>query len=89
MEIIKFVLVLSKELPCSWLGIPIFGSNFWDPHWKRNFDSIFNSKDFSGIPIPFSIPKISVGIFFLNSTVEKSTNWNSNSKIWNSEKKLM
>ncbi len=27
------------------LGIPIFGSDFWDPHWKWNFDSIFDSKD--------------------------------------------
>jgi hypothetical protein len=28
-----------------WLGIPIFGSDFWDPHCKRNSDSVFNSKD--------------------------------------------
>ncbi len=27
------------------LGIPIFGSNFWDPHCKRNSDFIFDSKD--------------------------------------------
>jgi hypothetical protein len=54
------------------LGIPIFGSNFWDPHRKRNSDSVFNSKDSGwkiffefrclesqkiGIPIPkFGIP---------------------------------
>jgi hypothetical protein len=31
------------------LGIPIFGSNFWDPHWKRNSDSVFDSKDSSRI----------------------------------------
>jgi hypothetical protein len=40
----------------------------------------------SGIPISFLIPKIPVGIFLLNSAVEKSTNWNSDSKIWNSPK---
>jgi hypothetical protein len=27
------------------LGIPIFGSDFWDPHWKRNSDSVFDSED--------------------------------------------
>ncbi len=31
------------------LGIPIFGSNFWDPHWKWNSDSVFNSEDSSRI----------------------------------------
>ena len=41
----------------------------------------------SGIPIPFSIPKITVGKFFSNSAVEKSRNQNSDSEIWNSEKK--
>ncbi len=29
----------------AWLGIPIFGSDFWDPHRKRNSDSVFDSKD--------------------------------------------
>jgi hypothetical protein len=29
----------------SWLGIPIFGSDFWDPHRKQNSDSVFDSKD--------------------------------------------
>jgi hypothetical protein len=28
-----------------WLGIPIFGSKFWDPHRKQNSDSVFDSKD--------------------------------------------
>ena len=28
-----------------WLGIPIFGSNFWDPHRKRNSDPVFDSED--------------------------------------------
>ncbi len=41
----------------------------------------------SRIPILFSIPKIPVGIFFMNSAVEKLRNRNSDSKIWNSEKK--
>jgi hypothetical protein len=55
-----------------WLGIPIFGSNFWDPHCKRNSVLVFDSKDSGrkiffefrclesqkiGIPIPkFGIP---------------------------------
>jgi hypothetical protein len=29
----------------TWLGIPIFGSDFWDPHRKRNFNFVFDSKD--------------------------------------------
>jgi hypothetical protein len=29
----------------AWLGIPIFGSDFWDPHRKRNSNSVFDSKD--------------------------------------------
>ncbi len=29
----------------SWLGILIFGSNFWDPHWMQNSNSVFNSED--------------------------------------------
>jgi hypothetical protein len=56
------------------LGIPIFGSDFWTPIGSK-------------IPIPFLIPKIPVANFVLNSAVEKLTNWNSNSEIWNSEKK--
>jgi hypothetical protein len=28
-----------------WLGIPIFASDFWDPHCKQNSDSVFDSKD--------------------------------------------
>jgi hypothetical protein len=31
------------------LGIPIFGSDFWDPHRKRNSDSVFDSEDSSRI----------------------------------------
>jgi hypothetical protein len=58
----------------TWLGIPIFGSDFWHPHWKQNSDSIFDSED-------------SGRIFFWNSAVEKSRYRNSNSKIRNSEKK--
>jgi hypothetical protein len=33
------------ELTLTWLGIPIFGSNFWDPHRKQNSDFVFDSKD--------------------------------------------
>jgi hypothetical protein len=57
----------------AWLRIPIFGSDFWDPHWKRNSDSVFDSKD-------------SGQNFFLNSAVEKSINWNFDSEIRNSKK---
>jgi hypothetical protein len=54
------------------LGIPIFASDFWDPHWKRDSDPVFDSKDSGwfffqipllknqeiGIPIPkIGIPK--------------------------------
>ncbi len=35
----------TKVIRAPWLGIPIFGSNFWDPHCKRNSDSVFGSKD--------------------------------------------
>jgi hypothetical protein len=27
------------------LGIPIFGSDFWDPHWKQNSGSDYDSED--------------------------------------------
>ena len=54
------------------LGIPIFSSDFWDPHWKQNSNSIFDSED--------------VGKFFSNSAVEKLRNRNSDSKIRNSKK---
>ncbi len=42
----------------TWFRIPIFGSNFWDPHWKRNSDFVFNSKD-SG-QIFFWIPLLKI-----------------------------
>jgi hypothetical protein len=53
-----------------WLGILIFGSNFWDPHWKWNSDSVFDSRD-------------SGRIFFLIPMSQKSENWNSD--LQNSE----
>jgi hypothetical protein len=52
----------------AWLGIPIFLLNFWDPHWKQNSNSVFDSKDSSQKS-------------FLNSAVEKSQNWNADSEI--------
>ncbi len=55
------------------LGIPIFGSDFWDPHWKRNFDSVFDIKD-------------SGQNFFSNSAVKKLRNWNYDSEIRNFKK---
>jgi hypothetical protein len=39
------MLPLTKEQLKTWLGIPIFGSSFWNPHRKQNSDSVFNSKD--------------------------------------------
>jgi hypothetical protein len=27
------------------MAIPIFGSDFWDPHCKQNSNSIFDSED--------------------------------------------
>ncbi len=48
----------------AWLGIPIFGSNFWDPHCKRNSNSVFDSKD-------------SGRIFFFEILMSgESENWN-------------
>ncbi len=42
----------------------------------------------SGIPIPFSIPKIPVGKFFSNSAVKKMRNWNSESEKFGIPKKI-
>ncbi len=47
-----------------WLIIPIFGSDFWDPHWKQNSDSVFDSGD-------------SGWIFFEIAMSGKSKDWNS------------
>jgi hypothetical protein len=60
---------------CAWLGISIFGSDFWDLHRKQNSDSVFDSED-------------SGQIFFMNSAVEKSRKRNSNSEIQNSKKMM-
>jgi hypothetical protein len=56
----------------AWLGIPIFGSNFCDPHWKQNL-------------IPFLIPEILVRFFFEIPMSGNSEIWNSNlrnSEFW-------
>jgi hypothetical protein len=49
LKLIKLILnsVKPEKVPASapWLGIPIFGSNSWDPHWKQNSDSVFDSED--------------------------------------------
>jgi hypothetical protein len=29
----------------AWLGIPIVGFDFWEPQWKQNSDSVFDSGD--------------------------------------------
>jgi hypothetical protein len=54
------------------LGILIFGSDFWDPHWKRDSDPIYDSED-SGWKFFSQIPMSG-----------ESENWNSNFKIWSS-----
>jgi hypothetical protein len=38
------VRLYAKPRDWAWLGIPIFGSDFLDPHCKRNSDSVFNSE---------------------------------------------
>ncbi len=55
----------------TWLGIPIFGSDFWDPHCKWNSNSVFDSED-------------SGRIFFWIPMSGESENHNSDSEIWNS-----
>jgi hypothetical protein len=42
-----FIHAVIKVQP--WLGISIFGFNFWDPHRKQNSNSVFDSKDFGRI----------------------------------------
>jgi hypothetical protein len=44
---------LSRGNPTSRLGIPIFGSDFWDPHWRQNYDSVYDSKDSGRIFLKF------------------------------------
>jgi hypothetical protein len=60
----------------------------WPLGWEFQFlVPISGTPIGSRIPILFLIPKILVRNFFLNFTVEKSRNLNSDSKIWNSKKK--
>ncbi len=64
----------------AWLGIPIFGSDFWDPHRKWNSDSVFDSEDSSRkIFLEFCCWKIEKSKFqFQNSEFrEKKTHKNS------------
>ncbi len=39
------LIFVNIDKPMPWLGILIFGSDFWDPHRKQNSDSMFDSKD--------------------------------------------
>ncbi len=62
-----------------WLEIPMFGSDFWDPHWKQNSDTVFDSGD-SGW-IFFWIPLLKnwqIGISILKFGIPKK-NWRRNS----------
>ncbi len=55
LHLLLFLLPLFAQVTFRWLmhapchvtrlGIPILGSNFWDPHWRRNSDSDDYSKD--------------------------------------------
>ncbi len=56
--------VMTRLKSAPWLGIPIFGSDFRDPHCKRNSDSVFDSKN-------------SGGFFFEIPMSGQSENWNS------------
>jgi hypothetical protein len=49
------------------LGIPIFGPDFWDPHWKRNSNTLSNSGDplLKSHQIGILIWKFGILIFFL------------------------
>ncbi len=59
----------------AWLGIPILGSNFWDPHQKQNSNSVFyagySGRNFFWIPllkshqIGIPIPKYGIPNFVL------------------------
>ncbi len=59
------VLIHAKPAACKlWdyrakprLGIPIFGSNFWDPHWKQNSDSVSNFGDSGRIFFRYTLLK--------------------------------
>jgi hypothetical protein len=42
---VQKVAVVPSDCPVPWLGIPIFGSDFWDPHCKQNSNSVFDSED--------------------------------------------
>ncbi len=44
-KVVKVDLASVANEAKAWLGIPIFGSDFLDPHCKRNSDSVFDSKD--------------------------------------------
>ncbi len=47
------------------LGILIFGSNFWDPQWRQNSNSVYDSED--------------SGHFYFEILISgESENWNSN-----------
>jgi hypothetical protein len=58
------------------LGIPIFGSDFWDPHWKRNSGSVSDSEDsgrkkFKQIPL---LKNREIGILIPKFRIPKKIN---------------
>ncbi len=56
----------------AWLGIPIFGSDFWDPNWKQNSNSIFNPGNSGRFIFEFLCWKIDKSEFcFRNSKLQK------------------
>ena len=62
------------------LGIPIFGSDFWDPHQKRNSGSVSDSED-SGRKIFNQIPLLKnreIGISISKFGIQKKITWEFN-----------
>jgi hypothetical protein len=62
MQLVGHPLILMLAGPR--LGIPIMGSNFWDPYWRQNSDSVsdagYSGRIFFKIPLleshPIEIP---------------------------------
>jgi hypothetical protein len=64
----------------AWLGIPIFGSDIWDPHRKRNSGSVSDSED-SGRKIFNQIPLLKnreIGISISKFGIQKKITWEFN-----------
>jgi hypothetical protein len=72
----EFDSALNAQRLQPWLGIPIFGSNFWDPRWKQNSGSVSDSKDsgrknFNQIPL---LKNQEIGILIPKFGISKKIN---------------